>query len=140
MKEEGKLVRLQHDSDTSSYRIIRYLVTDLPAHQRRPGCSESEILLAFPIDDRNEPLITTQNVYAFLPIRDYGFSFLIQADFLLIASREEVDSSDWNRGLLQHIPNAFRRAVEAFNSGDLRYTWMLQSFHGWFRNCARCLL
>jgi hypothetical protein len=50
---------------------------------------------------------------------------LIQADFLLIASREDIDSSSqWNQELLRNIPNAFRQAVTDFNSGDLRYTWI----------------
>ena len=50
---------------------------------------------------------------------------MIQADFLLSASREEIDaSSPWNKALLENIPEAFRQAVDDFNSGDLRYTWI----------------
>lgn len=50
---------------------------------------------------------------------------MIQADFLLIASREDIDSSSsWNQELLRNIPNAFLQAVNDFNSGDLRYTWI----------------
>jgi hypothetical protein len=50
---------------------------------------------------------------------------LIQADFLLSASREDIDaSSPWNQVLLENIPKAFVKAVEDFNSGDLRYTWI----------------
>jgi hypothetical protein len=50
---------------------------------------------------------------------------LIQADFLLSASREEIDASSlWNRALLENIPEAFRQAVNDFNCGDLRYTWI----------------
>lgn len=50
---------------------------------------------------------------------------MLQADFLLIASREDIDSSSsWNAALLQHIPDAFYRAVQQFNKGDLRYSWL----------------
>lgn len=50
---------------------------------------------------------------------------MIQADFLLSASREEIDaSSPWNKALLENIPEAFRQAVDDFNSGDFRYTWI----------------
>ena len=50
---------------------------------------------------------------------------MIQADFLLSASREEIDaSSPWNKALLENIPEAFRQAVDDFNPGDLRYTWI----------------
>lgn len=69
--------------------------------------------------------IESQNVYAFLSIRDYGFKFLLQADFLLIASREDIDSSsEWSAALLRCIPTAFHRAIEEFNGGDFRYSWL----------------
>lgn len=48
----------------------------------------------------------------------------MQADFLLAASREEIDvSSTWNRRLLGAIPEAFLAAVQKLNKGDLRYSW-----------------
>jgi hypothetical protein len=51
--------------------------------------------------------------------------FLIQADFLLIASREDIDSSSaWNQALLDAIPSTFLKAIQEFNHGYLRYTWM----------------
>jgi len=52
---------------------------------------------------------------------------LIQADFLLIASREDIDcSSAWNRKLLEAVPYAFLEAVHDFNKANSksRYTWM----------------
>lgn len=33
----------------------------------------AEIILAFPVDDKNEPMINTQKVFAFMPLRDAGF-------------------------------------------------------------------
>jgi hypothetical protein len=49
---------------------------------------------------------------------------LIQADFLLIASREDVDnSSKWNQVLRDAFVDAFLESVRWFNSGSLRYTW-----------------
>jgi hypothetical protein len=43
----------------------------------------------------------------------------------LIASREDIPaSSPWNRALLESIPDAFRRAVDDFNSGHLKYSWI----------------
>jgi hypothetical protein len=50
---------------------------------------------------------------------------MIQADFLLSASREEIDASSlWNKALLKKIPEAFCQAVEGFNTTGLRYTWI----------------
>ena len=49
----------------------------------------------------------------------------MQADFLLIASREDINvSSAWNRHLLEAIPEAFLHAVQTFNKGDFRYSWI----------------
>lgn len=59
---------------------------------------------------------------------------MIQADFLLVANRESVDSSKWNQKVLEGVYNAFvTTAVPRFNqfhdstSGgqNLRYTWPL---------------
>jgi hypothetical protein len=49
----------------------------------------------------------------------------MQADFLLIANRADIDvSSAWNRQLLVAIPEAFLQAVQILNKGHrLRYTW-----------------
>jgi hypothetical protein len=65
---------IHRGSTCQSYVIMRHLVSRMPLEERRPGCSESEILLAFPITDSSmRPMSTTYPVYAFLPIRDYGF-------------------------------------------------------------------
>ncbi len=53
-----------------------------------------------------------QSVFAFLPLRSYGFKFLIQADFEVPSNRSDVDrDSSWNQAILQEIP---RLVVEAF--------------------------
>ncbi|CZR50455.1 uncharacterized protein PAC_00327 [Phialocephala subalpina] len=120
-----ELVKLHQDEDCRLYKIIRHSILDLPPEPKRPNCYESQIFLAFLLGEFEGTSMASQNVYAFLPIRDYGFKFLIQADFLLSASREEIDaSSPWNQVLLENTPKAFRKAVGDFNSGDLRYTWI----------------
>jgi hypothetical protein len=51
--------------------------------------------------------------------------FLIQADFLLIASREDIDdSSRWNHALRSELSTAFVNAMKEFNEGPLRHAWM----------------
>ncbi|CZR62635.1 uncharacterized protein PAC_12532 [Phialocephala subalpina] len=72
-KDGGNIISLNDNADAMSYKIITHSVTGLPEEPKRPGSSVSEILLAFPLDESNEPLISSQKVYAFLPIRDYGF-------------------------------------------------------------------
>jgi hypothetical protein len=136
-----QLVTLYQKSNRLLYRIFRLQVTNLPHDPKRSGLRQSELLLAFPLSDSNKPKIESQNVYAFLPIRDYGFKvrspppsfiqkltlaqFLLQADFLLIASREDIDSSSqWNKTLLSRIPQALLGAINEFNEGELRYSWL----------------
>ncbi|KAH9293101.1 hypothetical protein KI387_041696, partial [Taxus chinensis] len=69
------------------------------------------ITLAFP---REERVTTTRNkvsagIYAFFPTEMVtGLPFIIQADFLLVSSRESIRWDDkWNKGILDCIPSAF---------------------------------
>ena len=134
------------------YLIARHTVSDMPAHAKRLGISESEVFIAFPVDDQLSPGSESQKAYAFLPIADYGFKvssaflekqfdrqftnieqFLIHADFLLVANRESVEVDNWwNQALKRGIVSAFLGAVRRFNSPTsaskphpLRSTWPL---------------
>ncbi|KAJ4321823.1 hypothetical protein N0V84_005118 [Fusarium piperis] len=115
---------LCRDSEKLRFVVTRHSVTGLPDDPKRPGCTDSEILLAFPTADDGSPCISSQHVYAFLPIRDYGFKFLLQADFLLIASREDIDSSSsWNTHLYNAVPAAVLNAVQLLHQTELKYSW-----------------
>ncbi|CZS90250.1 uncharacterized protein RAG0_01389 [Rhynchosporium agropyri] len=144
-------IRLTENDMHCDYIIKRHRVLGMPEEKRREGISSSEIVLGFPVntDGKNyEPRRESQQVYAFLPIHDYGFEsalpemdmagfewptgaspltikqFLIQADFLLIASREDIDSSSqWNVTLRKNLTSAFIDAMKEFNNGQLRYLW-----------------
>ncbi|KAI0406032.1 hypothetical protein F4802DRAFT_560462 [Xylaria palmicola] len=107
------------------YLIIRHSVLDLPIEAKRMGVAQSELVLAFPINDLpDEPQSGVQNVYAFLPISAYGLRFLLQGDFLLTASRLHIDeSSHWNRTLRDALANVFVHTVSQFNSGFMKYVW-----------------
>jgi hypothetical protein len=51
--------------------------------------------------------------------------FVLQADFVLVANREEIESnSAWNKGLLEQIPHALLAAIDEFNTGDFRFSWI----------------
>jgi hypothetical protein len=85
-------------------------------HEKRAGIEHSAVVMAFPIDAGGsanpEP---ASNVFAFLPIRQMGFKFSIQADFILSASREEVlTDRPWNQFLRDRIATVFSSAVEVF--------------------------
>ncbi|KAF4631646.1 hypothetical protein G7Y89_g6486 [Cudoniella acicularis] len=113
---------LRQDDICFQYLIRKHTVDSLPPEPKRVGCSQSVILLAFPQTHSTQPPeLVTQSVYAFLPIRDYGFT----GDFLLTANRQDIDSSShWNHTLLDATVDAFLSAIEYFNSGTLRYKWL----------------
>ena len=56
-----------------------------------------------------------QNVFAYLPLRSYGFRFIIQGDFEVPSSREDVDGDKpWNQWLREEIPQLFIDALSVF--------------------------
>ncbi|KIW93628.1 uncharacterized protein Z519_06233 [Cladophialophora bantiana CBS 173.52] len=115
-------IELNRDGAVMKYLVSSHSARNLPVEPKRPGASESQILLAFP-DVVDQPL-TSQKVYAFLPVRDYGFKFLLQGDFLLSASREDVLSdSPWNRALRREFVGAFVAVTSAYSHGQLCYIW-----------------
>ncbi|KAH7129049.1 hypothetical protein EDB81DRAFT_860037 [Dactylonectria macrodidyma] len=112
------MMTLKKDRAESNYFVWRHQVNDLPMEERRPGITSSEIVIAFPLSkDKTEPLVERQSVYAFLPIRDYGFNFLLQADFLLPATREDITAdSAWNQALLEAAETAYVEAMVHMSS------------------------
>ncbi|UJR23006.1 hypothetical protein I4U23_026032 [Adineta vaga] len=80
----------------------------------------TEIALAFPlheIKDNKNLILTKQDVYAYLPLRTFGFTFIIQADFEVPSSRQDIQSdSIWNQYLLNEIPSLFLSSLDIFQS------------------------
>ncbi|KAK0103680.1 hypothetical protein ONS95_005690 [Cadophora gregata] len=113
------------DVTVTQYRIVKRELRNLPIDRVRPDIHECEVVLAFPLES-GRPLISPQNTFAFLPIRSFGFSFVIQADFIVEASRQDVVDSPRNKAILNGVAEAFRDAVLEFCSVDspLRYQWM----------------
>ncbi|KAG2848601.1 hypothetical protein PC118_g4237 [Phytophthora cactorum] len=78
----------------------------------------TEIALAFPVEDSNAgdrpPL---QQVFCYLPLRSYGFRFILQGDFEIPSSREAItNGSDWNEWLVSKFPKLMRSAVSSYVS------------------------
>lgn len=117
ISEEARYVRSE----------VTYIINEQCLDEKRPGIDRSTVILAFPVDVNGEakPEPTCQ-VFAFLPIRQVGFKFAIQADFILSSSREEVlTDRRWNLLLRNCIGGAFLRAVESFKLSDaLAFTYL----------------
>ncbi|PWY74068.1 hypothetical protein BO83DRAFT_407964 [Aspergillus eucalypticola CBS 122712] len=120
-----------------NYHLTKYIAHGLPRSENRTYTDEEEgalaysradtdIILAFPVSQDFVPIIEPQDVFAFLPVRSMGFTFLIHSDFVTDASRQDiVRSSARNRKLRTEIANAFNTAIlEMCKHPALRYTWM----------------
>jgi hypothetical protein len=93
--------------------------------ETRPNQIETKLLLAFPMNEYHESLSKNQMVFAYLPIREFGFKFLIQADFVLTSSREDIHhSKDWNKWIRDSIVNGFLESLEYFKADEaLQKSW-----------------
>ncbi|KAF4430289.1 putative Heterokaryon incompatibility protein, partial [Fusarium austroafricanum] len=129
-----KFMALTHDKTSKTYAMTNFKVHMTTEEEKRPGVKQVDLQLAFPtLSDLTEPALTrsrSEQVFAYLPIRDSGckvhseLQFLIQSDFLLVANREDIaDSCLWNEAILAAFPRAFCSSISTFIDTPLRYTW-----------------
>lgn len=74
-----QLTRLESTPDaaksTDWYFIVKDTVLMSDLHEeRRLGIKDTEIILAFPVNENRLPKILPQDVFAFLPMRKFGFN------------------------------------------------------------------
>ncbi|KAL1870869.1 hypothetical protein Daus18300_004958 [Diaporthe australafricana] len=114
------------------YHVTTHQATNFPRHENRTYSSQttntSQITLAFPLSDTSVPIIEPQDVFVYLPVRPVGFKFIIQADFVTEASRQDiVKDSPRNSALLDGVADAFAMAllqICELDSDGLRFQWM----------------
>lgn len=112
------------------YHVTVHQATDIPRHENRTYSGQadhtSQVVLAFPLSETSAPIIKPQDIFVYLPVRLVGFKFIIQADFVTDASRQDiVKDSLRNIALLDEVADAFARAVLQFCEHDtLRLQWM----------------
>lgn len=117
--------RDEDEGTSEKFVVCTHIARQMPHHPKRSGVTESDLLLAFPVDEELRPQLRGRRVYNFLPIRAYGYPFIIQADFILAASREDIEESNpWNDALVAAVRESFLASVRTFNESTiLRYTW-----------------
>jgi hypothetical protein len=71
--DDTNVTTLVEGTNTLRYIVVKKIVDCLPPEVTRPGISKTEIILAYPFNG-GEPWVVQQQVYAFLPIRHYGFN------------------------------------------------------------------
>jgi hypothetical protein len=105
----------------SRYLLIGHTFSTVAIRDdKRPGAVDTQVDLAFPVDAHGAALAgDTQPVFAFLPIRDCGFTFLVQGDFLLSSSREDIHRDrPWNILIRDQIAEVFISALPRFRESS----------------------
>ncbi|XP_055813894.1 protein NO VEIN-like isoform X2 [Solanum dulcamara] len=131
---------------------------ELQADTIRPDISKTEISMAFTLqetlDGSYNAHLNQQPVFAFLPLRKYGLKFILQGDFVLPSSREEVDGdSPWNQWLLSEFPGLFISAERSFCdllcfkdnpakgvTAYMSFVPLVGEVHGFFSSLPRMIL
>ena len=70
-------------------------------HEKREGINERDVSIAFPMDENATGI---RKIFAYLPVSETDFPFLINADFILTSSREGLQQDEpWNRWLMNSV-------------------------------------
>jgi hypothetical protein len=124
-----QVVELHSGPEVQRWRLVRS-AADVPAtlrEEKREGVARSEVVLAFPLDDKGGADGSREReAHAYLPVRSYGFRFVVQGDFILTSSREDIVNCPWNLWLRDQVAPLFVAAVESFKEaqGGLRTTFL----------------
>lgn len=109
------IIKVSHGNEKMSWFVAS---KKLQANSIRPDVETTEISIALTLEESEKsyiPHLEQQPVFAFLPLRIYGLKFILQGDFILTSSREEVDGdSHWNQFLLSEFPSLFVSAEKSF--------------------------
>ncbi|KAF5246024.1 hypothetical protein FANTH_7114 [Fusarium anthophilum] len=118
------------------YLVYKSTATDLPANSNRRSAPDSsantssaEVVLAFPVNEKGEPIVEIQKAFAFMPLSETGLSyakFLIHSDFVTDATRQKlVTFSDRNARIKTAVEEAFKTAVQDLcKKPGTEYKWM----------------
>lgn len=80
------------------------------SHEKRIGIKQRDVSIAFPLDEHSRG---AGKLFAYLPVRsDTGLPFLINADFILTSSREDIQKDEpWNRWLMECVGELLSEAL-----------------------------
>uniref|UniRef100_A0A3B1JM69 Wu:fj29h11 n=1 Tax=Astyanax mexicanus TaxID=7994 RepID=A0A3B1JM69_ASTMX len=115
--QSHNILEVDHTGGVERWLVVKKL---LYPKKIKEDVESTEIALAFQLSDgaacdvKVQP--PKQPVFAFLPLRSFGFRFIVQGDFDIPSSREDVDrDSSWNQWLRSEIPQVFLQAMEVFS-------------------------
>ncbi|XP_034083344.1 protein NO VEIN isoform X4 [Gymnodraco acuticeps] len=111
------MLEVEHTEGIERWLVVKTVVQP---KKIKENVDSTELALAFQLDNNiTEGDIVCQPqkqpVFAYLPLRSFGFRFIIQGDFDIPSSREDVDrDSSWNQWLRSEIPQLFLKAMDVF--------------------------
>lgn len=94
--------------------------------EKRIGIDERAVSIAFPLDEGKKGV---GKIFAYLPVRfDTGLPFLINADFILTSSREDIQREvPWNRWLMKCVANLVADALPRLKERELLTVMLLEN-------------
>uniref|UniRef100_A0A1A8UKW3 HTH OST-type domain-containing protein n=1 Tax=Nothobranchius furzeri TaxID=105023 RepID=A0A1A8UKW3_NOTFU len=113
------VIEVEHTEGIERWLVVK---TTIELKKIKEDVESTELALAFQLGNtipEGEVMCQPQKqpVFAFLPLRSFGFRFIIQGDFDIPSSREDVDrDSPWNQRLRSEIPQLFLQAMDVFNA------------------------
>ena len=111
------LVEIQSNHETHKWLVVRESLV-VPTNLKPSDDVEStDLCLAFPLDNLRtaQKFLPKIDVFAYLPLRSFGFSFIIQADFVVPASRQDINQdNEWNQWICKQLPNLFIKSLAHF--------------------------
>ncbi|XP_062298890.1 uncharacterized protein wu:fj29h11 isoform X1 [Scomber scombrus] len=113
------VLEVEHTEGIERWLVVK---TTLQPKKIKGDVESTELALAFQLgtNDTGSEIVCQpekQPVFAYLPLRSFGFRFIIQGDFDIPSSREDVDrDSSWNQWLRSEIPQLFLQAMEVFTN------------------------
>ncbi|XP_061561757.1 uncharacterized protein wu:fj29h11 isoform X5 [Phycodurus eques] len=114
---DHNVLEVEHSDGKERWLVVK---TTLQPKMLRENVESTELALAFQLgsDSSGSDIIgqpQKQPVFAYLPLRSFGFRFIVQGDFDIPSSREDVDrDSSWNQWLRAEIPQLFLQAMKVF--------------------------
>jgi len=104
--------------------------------EKREGIEDREVSIAFPVNQNNE---AKGKLFAYLPVRsDTGLPFLINADFILPSSRQDINPDvPWNRWLMKCVSDLVAKALPLLKERCLLTVDFLEMFAGKLNQIAK---
>ncbi|XP_054457346.1 uncharacterized protein wu:fj29h11 [Anoplopoma fimbria] len=111
------VLEVEHTEGIERWLVVKTMVQP---KKIKEDVESTELALAFQLNITESEIVCQpqkQPVFAYLPLRSFGFRFIIQGDFDIPSSREDVDrDSSWNQWLRSEIAQLFLQAMDVFTN------------------------